>query len=292
VVRRLVIAAAALVGAGCGGGAPTGFGVNVTVESSAVALRGSIARAALRVSGDQPDPYTTDVAITSPLHNGEAHFRYVPSVTSGKLALHLDAFDATGLLLASGDSGSVTLVAGQAVPALIDLGAPNPITDMSMPDLAGGDLATADLLTPDLSTFDLSMADMAVQHDLAPIFDLTPLRGCHGYAACYATCLDQSCVTACQQQATANATTLFAAAMNCALNYCVSTGDAGGAGECVLDSMNQPIDPPGRPANTCSNCLSDVTAQMFGGGCPTPTSADCNNAQCQAPVSACVNDLP
>jgi hypothetical protein len=139
-VRRLLIAALLTI-VGCGGGDPTSFGLNVTVDAHGVAS-GDLARvttANLTVSG--AEDYTKSFDISSPIKSGEVRFRYIPRAQSGQLTLTLDVTDAAGVVVASGVSDAVDLVAGKAVAVRIVLGMPS--TDMGTDDggNAGGDMA-------------------------------------------------------------------------------------------------------------------------------------------------------
>jgi hypothetical protein len=73
--------------------APTAFGVNITVDATALsaAERGQIALGQLVVTGDEP--FTTSVDIHKPIQSGRVHFRYVPGIHSGPLTFLLEAQD-------------------------------------------------------------------------------------------------------------------------------------------------------------------------------------------------------
>jgi len=137
-VKRVVFIAALLVG--CGGGTPTGFGVNVTVDAHAIGSSdlARISTAKLAVTG--AETYQKSFDIHSGVKTGEVRFRYIPGVRSGELRLALDAVDASDNVVASGTSGPITLVDGKAVDARIALGAAT--NDLgATQDLGGEDLA-------------------------------------------------------------------------------------------------------------------------------------------------------
>jgi len=139
-VRALVLATALL--AGCGGGTPTSFGLNVTLDAHGVASGdlGRITTARLTVSG--VEQYTKSFDISSPIKSGEVRFRYIPRAQSGAVTLALDAVDASGDVVASGVSDAVDLVAGKALAVRIVLG--TTAADMAGID-GGGDGGSGDM---------------------------------------------------------------------------------------------------------------------------------------------------
>jgi len=131
--------------AGCGGGTPTSFGLNVTVDAHSVAS-GDLARittASLTVSG--AEQYSKSFDISSPVKSGEVRFRYVPRAQSGQLTLALDALDGTGAAVASGVSDAVDIATGKAVPVTIVLGTTS--TDLGAADLGDEDGGAAGDMT-------------------------------------------------------------------------------------------------------------------------------------------------
>jgi hypothetical protein len=114
---------ALLAAAGCTStsGPPGGFGVNVTVDASAIATaeRASVANGVLHVDRAETKIKSFDVHGAFP--SGEVRFRYVPTVTTGTLKLTFDALDAAGGIVATGSIDDVVLIADKAVAAKITL---------------------------------------------------------------------------------------------------------------------------------------------------------------------------
>jgi hypothetical protein len=127
---------------------PSGFGVNVVVKAQALdtPTRARIVAARLTATGPGPAPVvkTFEVAAAA-ISSGELRFRYIPSSDMGMLALAFDALDGAGTVVASGVGAAVTLAAGKAVTATIQLGAPSQ-TDGGLPDAPD---APVDGPTPD-----------------------------------------------------------------------------------------------------------------------------------------------
>lgn len=146
-MRRPLLLALVVV-AGCSATPPGDFGVNLTVDAHALGAGdvGRIQKLALFVDGDEP--YSTTVDVAGKIGSRQVRLHYKPTIAGGKLAFHVDARDASSVVVASGDSGPIALVAGKAIAAAVTLGAPNPHgdapADLSSPDdMAGGDLAPA-----------------------------------------------------------------------------------------------------------------------------------------------------
>jgi hypothetical protein len=123
--RWLAIAAVLAAAVGCKSmsGPPSSFGVNVTVDASALssADRAKVVTGLLRVTGDESAAKRFDVA--SAIGSGQLRFRFIPSITSGTLTLAFDALDASDAVVATGAASSaVVLMANAAVAVTLKLG--------------------------------------------------------------------------------------------------------------------------------------------------------------------------
>ncbi|MDB4970999.1 MAG: Flagellar hook-length control protein FliK [Myxococcales bacterium] len=127
VVKQALIVGLLL--AGCGGGDPKEFGLNVRVDAHALSTSdlNRIVSAHLSVGGDEPYEKTFDVAAAA--RSGEVRFRYVPGVKTGRITLAVNALDSEQAIIASGVSDPVDITTG-AVAVVIRLGA-------AVPDMAG-----------------------------------------------------------------------------------------------------------------------------------------------------------
>jgi len=116
-VTRALSAVALLALSACQPDAPTEFGVNVTIDPTALSTsaRMHVAEALLTVTGDVPDPYAMPLDIHSQLVGKEVRFRYLPVVHSGELGFHLALYDGAQNLLGDGSSDMVPLVDNSAV---------------------------------------------------------------------------------------------------------------------------------------------------------------------------------
>lgn len=245
-MKRLVVLA--LVLAGCKSTPPSDYGVNLTVDAHAVADAAHIQQLALFVDGDEP--YRGSVDVASIIGSRSVRLHYKPTIAGGTLTFHVDARDAGGNVLASGDSGEVALVAGKAAAADIMLGAPNPHVDDS-PDLGGDDGGD-----------DASMPDMTPK--LKP-----PGATCSASAECGSAggcvdgvCCDSACSGACT---------------SCAL--------AGKEGHCSAIAAGQsPTHGScnGQPASTCKN---DGTCDGAGACRVWPLGTECKPSSCDGSVT-------
>jgi hypothetical protein len=127
-VRRGLAIAAVLAAAAASckstSGPPSAFGVNVTVDASALSAadRARVVTGLLRVSGGESAAKRFD--IKSAIGSGQLRFRFIPSVTSGSLMLAFDALDASDGVVATGSASSaVVLMANVAVSVTVKLGA-------------------------------------------------------------------------------------------------------------------------------------------------------------------------
>jgi hypothetical protein len=117
------LAAAAAAAVGCKGtSAPTGFGVNITVDASSLSAadRMKVTNGLLDVSGDETAQKKFDVHAA--IQSGQLRFRYIPNVQSGSLRFSFTALDASDAPVASGSAAAaVTLAANAAVSVEITL---------------------------------------------------------------------------------------------------------------------------------------------------------------------------
>jgi hypothetical protein len=305
-VRRIVLGA--LLIAACGGGEPTSFGVNVTMDAHAIAA-GDLARittANLTVSG--VEQYAKSFDISAPVKTGDVRFRYVPAVHAGLVTLTVDVTDAAGGTVATGVSDPVELVANKAVSASIVLGRPVLAMDMAVANDAGDDAGTVNM--------DLSQPAAADLSEIA--------TNCMGMGKCVYTCVQggtdvNTCSTRCSQTAKPGSATKWNSAVLCGQDYCVGNADMM-SGRCILVAM------PGSPGSSllcdpgstyaqctsasytstsCLPCLDQarniwlyddsVDPSHPGpptGMCSMPTSADCMGAtaECMTQFNACLND--
>lgn len=304
-VKRLIVFA--LVAAGCGGGIPTSFGINVTLDASSLSSNdlARISTARLTVSG--AENYTKSFDISKPIKTGEVRFRYIPKMQTGELTLAVDVSGSANEIVASGVGDPVVIVANKAGVARIVLGAP-PV-DMSALDAAtdGGD----DASTP------VDLAQPAIP-DLAP----TPLN-CLGMGKCVYDCLNagsdlNTCDTRCSPKTKPGSASKWNNAVVCGQDYCIADADMK-TGRCVE------VADPGNPnvfvlcdpgityaqctaqtyvSTSCLPCLDqarnpwiyDTSTDPAGpptGMCSMPTSADCMGAKamCMTQFNACLNDL-
>lgn len=293
--------------AGCGGGGePSSFGVNVTVDATAVGNidRDRITTARLTVSGDEE--YTKSFDITAPIRTGEVRFRYIPKARSGRITLALEAVDATGEDVATGVSDPVDLVPNKAVDARIVLRAPPPDMSgeaMDLSPLDGGDDAGGDggqVQPPDMVVVQLN---------------------CLAMGKCVWACLNggtdiNTCTTQCSKTAKPGSATKWTNAVVCGQDYCLGDTDMM-TGRCVI--LSDPGNPgssvlcdpgtsftqctaTGYMSTSCSPCLDQARNIWFEdpsnpsnpptGMCTMPTSADCMGARttCMTVFNACLND--
>jgi len=143
--------------------------------------------------------------------------------------------------------------------------------------------------------------------DLTPASDQSLIRvGCAGLRTCLDACLVgktfMDCTLSCGAIAKPGANDRFVAALACDQTHCAGDADAMN-GKCRLDgasfvnlddSTPQASDPSDgtNPQKACYWCLHDATAALFGVGCQTMSSPDCNPAECQHFADACLDDTP
>jgi len=116
------LGALTLVGCGSSASPPGGFGVNLTIDIDA-SVRAQVTAVALHVTGAESYDKTLDLGAFA---GGEARVHYVPAVSSGTLTFSADGLGAGQVVVASGTSGAVTLIAGQAVSASITISKSSP----------------------------------------------------------------------------------------------------------------------------------------------------------------------
>ena len=108
--------------------------------------------------------------------------------------------------------------------------------------------------------------------------DMQPAYGCHDLLACIASCTSNSCITACNQSATAHARMLDQAIRRCIRNECYPVPDAGAA-PCTFGG--------GTPTPACTMCQADSIKTS--GSCGSDTTY-CGT--CYTEYAACEADLP
>src|SRR6185312_16945908 len=125
----------------------------------------------------------------------------------------------------------------------------------------------------------------------------TASLGCAAYVACLENAMSDADAMACDQKATANATTLLNAAEDCVGNYCL--GMSGAAARCkqsATDGSMQNLDGTaafdmnGAPTGDCGACLLNGDAGMWGEACMPTTDAACNTSACAQQTAACTAD--
>lgn len=114
-------------------------------------------------------------------------------------------------------------------------------------------------------------------------------RGCNGYVQCLIACgADDVCATACDGNVSTGGMDKYQMALSCGQNWCLNT-----ARDCSINTaMTMLIDAPGRPAGSCSTCLQNALAQLFGDVCSPTTSPNCNPSTCKPSYAACMSDTP
>jgi len=127
-----------------------------------------------------------------------------------------------------------------------------------------------------------------------------PKVGCAGYVTCINDCFaanpmtatGSGCRTMCDKTAKPTAAMKYGAAIACGQDFCAGNLDAGG-NKCTLSADGkQYVDRPGDPTDTCTNCLGNSLANLFGDTCKpaSPVPPECNPAECKTITDACLND--
>ena len=126
--RYLLVAMSCIVAASCKSAtAPTGYGVDLTLDASTLSARASIAQLMVKTTGDESNSTSFDVH-AHPSSDSHWRTRYVPKVASGMLSFEVTAFDGNGQPIGEG-SAPVTLVPGRAASVTIALSDVSPMTD-------------------------------------------------------------------------------------------------------------------------------------------------------------------
>lgn len=249
--------------------------------------RTQIVKAGLHVTGDETYDATLD--ISKYIGGSEVRFRYVPAIRNGVLTVAIDGLAADGTVLATGVSGSLTLMAsGIDVPVI--LGAPS-LPDLAMPDLAMPDLAPLPQGAACANTDQCATAG-----------------GCVDGYCCDTTCGGAcvACNVAGKQGTCSPVGAGFAPASGHAscgpdsASTCMRSGACDGAGACQLYAAGTVC-----AASTCASGMYMPKSVCDGmGSCKAPTTLTCSpyvcqdattcyssctgNAQCAAP-NTCAN---
>ena len=269
VVALARLAALAALVAGCAPTAPGGFGVNLTVDAHALAAADLQRIVKLRVTVSEDEQFATTIDVSKIIGSREVRAHYVPRAGARSLGFLVEALAGDDTLVARGQSPTVALIPGQAVPAQVvltpasgvpddgdmavplDLQAPEP-PDMTTPP---PDLACASCDDNDPCTAD-SCSGGACKHD--PLDGTScPSGTCH-QGACCTGCWDG---TACQSGGD--------------VSHCGSSG-----GACQTCANGNPC-----RADKCSAgaCSSDP---LSGGACPTGVCVS-GTCECGHPGEPC-----
>jgi hypothetical protein len=129
--------------------------------------------------------------------------------------------------------------------------------------------------------------DMGAPRDMSMLVGPT---GCNGYVQCLIACgADDVCATGCDGNVTTGGMDKYQIALSCGQNWCLNTFPK----ECTINAaMTMLVDAAGRPAGSCSACLQNSLAQLFGDVCSPTTSPNCNPASCKPDYAACMSDTP
>ena len=197
-------------------------------------LRSQIAVASLSVAGDETYSRTFDVA--SAISSGQVRFRYIPGIRNGTLTFALDALSNGGRLVGRATPATVTLVAGDAVAAIL-----------SLVGVGGDDLGTSD------DAGDVGVCD-------------------RGFHSCSGSCVDSRSLETCGQSCSpcpidANATESTCDGTSCGLRC--ATGYHVCGNTCVSEtspnSCNMSCTPCAPPSGGTAIC--DGTS--CNGSCPS-----------------------
>jgi len=162
---------------------PTGFGVNLTIDSRPLSARAQITELLLSTAGAETYSRVVDVRGVVP-SDGVVRTRYVPGVDTGELSFSIFARDSMGAVRGLG-AGTVTLMPGRAVQLSIDLAdAPTDPPDGGM---------EPDLLTPLCSNLVLDTDEIDIDcGGSCPACE--PGRACLQAADCATrTCINERC---------------------------------------------------------------------------------------------------
>lgn len=274
-VRNLLCAALVVIG-GCGGGDPTSFGLNVTLDGHALSP-GDLARvttAHLSVSGAEQYQKAFDIAVA--IKTGDVRFRYIPKAQSGQLTLTLDAVDSAGVVVASGVSDPVDLVANHAIAVRIVLG--STVTDLGIVD-AGDDAGS--------TIGDMARVIKAQGATCTTNAECGSAGGCVDGRCCDTTCTDgcKACNLSGKEgvctavPAGSTATPSHSGCGPDAQSSCLRDGKCDGAGACrrwALGTVCQ--------SGTCNSTTNMVTSDSTcdgSGTCKPGTTITCSPYLCK-----------
>jgi hypothetical protein len=100
---------------------PTDFGVNLTIDASAVQDRGGLTTLRVDVTGEA-QPYTHDFDVQKTIASTTLfHTHYVPVVMSGQLVFGASLLDGTGVVHATAATVATSVVAGKATEITLTL---------------------------------------------------------------------------------------------------------------------------------------------------------------------------
>lgn len=111
--------------------------------------------------------------------------------------------------------------------------------------------------------------------------DLSPFGGCVSIGRCIDGCPTSACAQACFDAADTLDATHFMEALACGQAFCAGAGSVdGGVPRCTKmgDTL---VDAPGVAPGSCGRCLDDALAPLFGKGCSSASSPDCDPAACR-----------
>jgi hypothetical protein len=257
--------------------APTGFGVNVTVDAAQLGSgdRGRVQTASLTVTGDEP--FTSSFDVHGPIQSGRVRFHYIPLIRSGTLSFVIEVKDTGGVVVASGGSAVTTLVDNHAVEALITL-------------TLGGvvDLGTAN---PDEGSGDASATQLGNGTACSAASD------CESGFCVDGVCCETACTQACHTCGLAGAPGVCNLAFsgsdphnNCSDDGtpCGLDGTCDGAGGCRFRTTD--VVCRAQHCDIASGMLSSAATCDGKGACPASTVADCTPYVCKSDSSDCFND--
>lgn len=151
------------------------------------------------------------------------------------------------------------------------------------------------------SSLDGGNKDLGGATDLATATRDMARLGCADLVACYNDCAMtatdaasyETCSNDCDRQAggsNSQSVKRLQAAIACGQSWCLALNDAG-SGDCALNAdQTRLVDPAGRPMGTCTKCLNDALARLFGDMCQQPNGVNCNPMACTGATDACLNN--
>lgn len=273
-MKRLVLLAAVI--AGCNGGTPTSFGLNVTVDAHGVASGDLVRITSAKLTVTGAEQYTKSFDISSAIKSAEVRFRYIPEVKSGQLTLAIDALDPSANVIASGISDAVDVVNGKSVSVRLVLGE----TSMDLGTVDAGD---------DGGTNASDMSHIAKGQGAACITsaECTTVGGCVDGYCCDTTCTDgcKACNLSgkegvCSPVPAGSApTTGHSSCGPDPKNGCQRDGTCDGAGACRKWALGT-VCQPGTCNSTTNQSTSDSTCDGSG-SCKPGTTITCAPYVCK-----------